>query len=75
VNRARCTQLRDHLVELRLRNTGMDVDVDAHRQAMKHALGDRFVASCEQGMSSSELKCALAAKELRAATSCSGAVQ
>jgi hypothetical protein len=40
-----CGALRDHLVDLRLANaTG--VDLAAHRQAMKEALGGEFLTSC-----------------------------
>jgi hypothetical protein len=74
VDRARCTRLRDHLVELRLSDAGADVDVVAHRLAMKQALGDGFISTCERNLSASELTCALKAQELRAATSCGASV-
>jgi hypothetical protein len=70
VDRAHCTKLRDHLVDLRLQDaTG--VDRAAHRQAMKQALGDNFIASCTDRMTASQLTCGLVAKDLGAATSCS----
>jgi hypothetical protein len=69
VSRSRCTQVRDHLVELRLQDA-TNVDRDAHREAMKQALGDGFVASCQEHMSSAQLTCALRAKVLSVATAC-----
>ncbi len=65
----RCTALRDHLVELRLADaTG--VDHDAHREAMKHALGDSFVESCKGSMTASEVSCALRASDADSAAAC-----
>jgi hypothetical protein len=43
--------------------------VAAHRAAMKSALGDQFLVSCQQ-LTVAELKCGLAAGELRDATAC-----
>src|SRR5688572_17316637 len=48
VTRERCEHYRDHVVELRLRDANPDIDVRAHRSAMKRALGDEFVASCQR---------------------------
>lgn len=72
VDRKRCLRLRDHLVELRLGRIGNqpDVDVAAHRAAMTSALGERFVDRCQQ-LTSTEVKCSLAADDLQAAVACS----
>ena len=72
VDRRRCEQLRDHLVELRLKSVADPrVNLDAHRKALKQALGDSFVSSCEARTTSAELKCQLAAGDTQAAAACS----
>jgi hypothetical protein len=44
--RTTCERLRDHLIELRLADaTG--VDRDAHREALRQAIGPNVVSSCE----------------------------
>lgn len=67
--KASCTKARDHLIELRLADAS-GVDRDAHRAAMKHALGDSFVSSCQRSMSSAQVRCVLSAKNSAAATAC-----
>jgi hypothetical protein len=68
--RSRCSQLRDHLVELRLA-TATNVDVAAHRAVMRRALGDEFVTRCETSTSEDVVNCALAATDSSAAAACS----
>jgi len=71
VDRARCEQLRTHLVDLRLADLGkLDVDKAAHRTAIENALGDPFVTSCQQSITVLQMNCALAAKDSAAAASC-----
>lgn len=70
VDREHCEQLRDHMIDLRLASATAGVDVKAHRSAMKEALGERFVESCEQ-LSASELECSLHARDLASASACS----
>jgi hypothetical protein len=66
----RCEQVRDRLIELRLANaTG--VDIQAHREAMKNALGDAVVASCTSNLTVSQQQCVLKARDSAAATVCS----
>ena len=69
VDRKRCMQLRDRIVELRLAGVGSAVDVKAHRVAMRDALGERFIESCEQ-LTTAQLECSLRASDLGAATVC-----
>jgi hypothetical protein len=70
-DRKRCERLRDHLVELRLASVASqpDVDVTAHRTAMTSALGEQFVANCQK-LTVRDVKCGLAASDLRTATMC-----
>jgi hypothetical protein len=70
VDRAHCEQLRDHMIDLRITSATAGVDVKAHRAAMKEALGERFVESCEL-LSPSELECSLRARDLASASACS----
>lgn len=69
VDRKHCVQLRDRMVELRLAGVGSAVDMKAHRVAMRDALGDRFIESCEQ-LTVAQLECSLRASDLAAATAC-----
>lgn len=66
-----CEQLRDHLVDLRVEGaTGRPDELVQHRAAVKKALGDDFVATCERLMSSNEIACASKASDLASATAC-----
>lgn len=72
-NRARCTQLRDHIVDLRLSDLPKDQAqsvIASHREAMASALGEQFVTSCQQSAGKRELDCGLAARDVSAATRC-----
>lgn len=70
IDRKGCEQYRDHLVELRLHDASSTFDVQQHRAAMKQALGERFISSCEKQVSSSELRCALRASTSLEASAC-----
>jgi len=63
-----CAQLRDHLVDVRL--AGTQVDVEAHRAAIKGALGDGFVDRCTAQLTRTQIKCALAASDSAHALDC-----
>jgi hypothetical protein len=72
----RCERLRDHVVELRLNGVttaGAQGDptriMTAHRRALKHALGDGFIASCE-GLSREQVECGIAASTHAALLAC-----
>jgi len=66
-----CTRLRDHLVDLRLEGVhGAAADLATHREAMRQALGDDFVAACEASMSVAAISCAATASDLAAASAC-----
>lgn len=68
VDRRKCTQLRDHLIDLRLEGPPVEgVDLAQHRAAMKQALGDDFISRCQQTMSIEQLRCAM---KLSGTTSC-----
>ena len=71
---ARCEQLREHLIGLRLADAPPAVDKDAHRGAMRQALGEAFMSSCAQ-MSASNLSCALAATDTQSSMACSSTVR
>jgi len=66
----RCEQVRDRIVDLRLANA-TNVDIKAHRVAMRDALGTDFVTSCKSGMTPSQQQCVLEARDLVTATACS----
>lgn len=67
--RQRCVELRDHLIDLRLKGvTG--VDVAKHRQLMERALGEHFLAKCSD-QSDEEVRCALTAPDFAAVAACS----
>ena len=67
-----CEQLRDHLVDLRVEGVrGKPDEVAQHRAAMRQALGDNFVASCERQMAATEIDCASKAADFAAVTACS----
>ena len=67
-----CEQLRDHLVDLRVEGTrGTPDEVAQHRAAVRQALGEGFVASCEQRMAKDEVECASKASDFAAVTACS----
>lgn len=65
----RCEQVRDHLIDLRL-TEAMGVDHDAHRAAMKAALGPDFVASCVTTLSRAQAICVLDARDRASADAC-----
>jgi hypothetical protein len=73
VDRQRCEKLRDHMVDLRVADIGeiKEVDIAAHRAALKQALGDSFIASCQQALTAPQITCSLAAKDSTAALACS----
>lgn len=67
-----CEQLRDHLVDLRLAGAhGAPKDLAMHREAMQRALGDDFIASCEQHMTAPQIRCSTSAGDLAAVSACS----
>ena len=65
-----CTQLRDHLVELRASETA-GIDIAAHRRALAQAMGDAFVSACTTSLTVKQVKCALSCDSLATATECS----
>lgn len=65
---AQCERLRDHLVDLRIGNA--KVDAEAHRAALRDALGDRFVDSCSSSVTAEQLQCALRADSAAKAVDC-----
>jgi hypothetical protein len=67
----KCARLRDHVVELRVRDVP-DADRDAHRQALGNALSGDFTDQC-LAMSSPQISCALGATDVVAAVECASA--
>ncbi len=56
-----CEQLRDHLIDLRLADA-MHVDKDAHREALRTAMGADFLAGCSK-LSDDAIRCSLEAPD------------
>lgn len=73
VDRQKCLELRDHLIDVRLANAAgaEGVDLAQHRAAMKQALGEKFLSECEQHTTIAQLRCELKATDLDATRSCS----
>ena len=73
VDREKCTCLRDQMITLRLKGleTSPDVNVAAHRAALEQSMGDDFIASCQQTLTASQIRCAMAADSLANAQECS----
>lgn len=65
---ARCVALRDHEIDTRLADAP-DVDAVAHRQAMRQALGERFIDECN-ALTSKQVDCALVASTADAIAIC-----
>ena len=64
-----CERMRDHLIELRLADA-TEGNRDAHRVAMKRALGDEFVETCKRSTSASQRRCVFGAADAHAVTKC-----
>jgi len=47
-----------------------DDEIKQHRVALQQAMGERFLASCQRTLSPPQLRCALAASDFAAATTC-----
>jgi hypothetical protein len=67
-----CEQLREHLIDLRLSTASDKVDKDAHREAMRTALGAEFLASCNK-LPEQDISCAMAADDTTSAIACTSA--
>ena len=69
--RQRCTDLRDHVVDLRLNDVGdPGVDLAAHRAAMQQALGDHFIDGCMNDLSEAQKTCVTSATDSQALAAC-----
>jgi hypothetical protein len=68
----RCEQLRDHLVNLQVRDIHIATGVnrEAHRRVMTDALGDTFISSCTSKLTDSEVSCALETTDSASANTC-----
>lgn len=66
-----CEQLRDHLIDLRLADA-MHVDKDAHREALRMAMGSDFLEGCSK-LSDDAISCVLEAHDSTTASACAGA--
>ena len=69
--RLRCTELREHLAEVRVAE--VTVDREKHRRAISRALGDGFVETC-RGFGEASIECGLAAADHATAAECLAAV-
>lgn len=70
----RCQQLREHLVELRVKAAPAIEQQDAHRAALQQALGDSFVDACQK-LPAADVVCALNAADSAAADACASRSQ
>lgn len=67
----RCTNLRDHMIEMRMQMTAAPPkDLGSHREALKQALGNEFIETCQR-QPVSEIDCALAAEDTESVAACS----
>ena len=66
--RSRCVALRDHLANLRV--PAEATDAEAHRAAMRDALGEAFVAQCLDQYADDTVACALAAPDSESTALC-----
>ena len=64
-----CERLREHVIDVRLADA-RGVDLDAHRAAMRSALGADFLASCSNDMTDTQIECALEASDSGTAAKC-----
>jgi hypothetical protein len=69
--RRRCSELREHVVDLRVASA--TVDREQHRNALRNALGDRFVADCVGSYTVAAVECGLAAHDNDEIATCLGA--
>lgn len=69
--RLRCTELREHLAEVRV--AAVTVDREKHRRAISRALGDGFVETC-LGYGEASIECGLAAADHATAAGCLASV-
>ena len=75
VTEARCTELRDRYIELRLDGSRTPPDQrDGHRKALVAALGADFVATCISFTTDDEINCVMKAADNAAATACTPVV-
>jgi hypothetical protein len=68
----RCLELREHLVELQVDDIhfASGIDREAHRRALKQALGDHFVEQCTSRLTEGQVSCALGAADQAVAAAC-----
>lgn len=64
-----CTELRDHLVDLRASETS-GIDIAAHRHALAQAMGDGFVSACTMSLTVKQVRCALSGRSLATTAEC-----
>jgi hypothetical protein len=68
-----CTEMRDHLVELRLASAA-GVELAPHREALKRALGADFLNACVAKWTVGQARCVIAAADSTAAGACSAPI-
>ena len=65
---ARCSRVREHMIDLRLGSEA--ADAEQHRNALRAALGERFVVDCSIAYSDNALACAMRADTPATLDSC-----
>lgn len=68
VSRRDCERLREHLIDLRMQS--VTSDHAQHRIAIASSLDESFLSSCVDGMTSSYVECAHAARDSDALAAC-----
>ena len=72
-----CSRMRDHVLDLRIAgfdavrtSDGKAIDLSAHRDALRNALGPSFVDDCVAHMSDAELACRKTSTNITALRGC-----
>ena len=68
VTRKDCDRLREHLIDVRMQS--VTADHAQHRIAIASSLDEYFLSSCVDGMTSSYVECAHAARDSDALAAC-----
>ena len=68
LTRGDCERLREHMLDVRLGD--VSEHRDAHRVALRQALGDEFVTTCVASTSQRDVECQMAARDLDALRKC-----
>ncbi len=68
-SRKSCVRLRDHVIDVRL-SSAAGIDREAHRKALEQSLGDEFLRTCKDTLTTSQVRCALDTRDPDAISRC-----